>query len=100
MARYRRQEELFEGPRDGNKHGGEYAKGKRKIASPLATKRSMHVVLKSERARGKFSLNRPATYRFIHDLIEKLSKECFVKAYEIGIEENHIHLLARAKTRR
>src|SRR5262245_5705781 len=99
MARYRRQLELFGDGKWTNEHGGSLAIGKRKAARPIATKRAMHLTLKSELAVGKLAFTERKTRQFINELVEKLSKETFVRAYDVGIETNHVHMLVRAKTR-
>src|SRR6476646_4501556 len=81
------------------KHGGEERKGKRKEARPIATKRAMHITLRSERAKGEWSLLEKKNARFIRELLSQASRKWKVKVYETANVGNHIHLLLRSQTR-
>src|SRR3954470_4815368 len=85
------QQSLF--PKFSTQHGGELAKGKRKTARPLATKRAMHVVLRARCS----CLHRNAGA--ILSLRQKLAKKNFIKVYEYSNNSNHLHILIRGKTR-
>lgn len=79
------------------RHGGSKARGKRKTARPLVTKKNMHVILKSDRASGDWALDK---YRDeIERLIAELGKRYFVKIRGREVMWNHIHLLIQAKKR-
>lgn len=79
-------------------HGGELAKGKRKVRRPLDTKKPLHLVMRSTRATGSLSLLRNK------NLVEKIIKR---QAYKFGIRiaafanvRNHCHLLLRFSNRK
>ncbi len=80
-------------------HGGELIAGKRKMARPFSRRRPCHFVLRSSRARGAWSLRRPAHQAAIENLLSRLSVAHGVRIYERAIVGNHIHLLLRARDR-
>ena len=78
-------------------HGGEIRTGKRKVARPICTKRPLHLVLKSSRAKGPWSFHQHK------DAIKKLLKTS-ARQYGVrvlGYENvgNHLHLIVQAKRR-
>lgn len=79
-------------------HGGTEAKGKRKTARPVATKRPMLLTLKSSRARGEWSLHR--FERAIEQNVNDLGKRFRVRIYRQVNVGNHLHLAVRASSRR
>jgi hypothetical protein len=81
-------------------HGGELQRGKRKTRRPIAEKRPMHLVLKSEKAKGKLSLLHPQNARFIREFLPKLAKKHAVRVYEWKNVGNHLHMAILAKHRR
>ena len=80
-------------------HGGEHSIKGRKEARPIATKRSMHIVMRAEVARGKLSLLNKRNSVRVKQLVQSQSRKWFVRVYEWSNNGNHIHLLVRAKTR-
>ena len=79
------------------RHGGSKARGRRKTARPIATKKSMHVILKSDRASGGWALDK---YRKeIEALIDRLGKRYFIKIRGREVLWNHIHLLIQGRKR-
>ncbi|MBI3557763.1 MAG: transposase [Deltaproteobacteria bacterium] len=81
-------------------HGGEIRKGKRKLARPVDTKRPMHLVLRSTRAKGRWSLLAPGNGRVVRRLVFELAAPSEVRVYDFANSGNHIHLLVRARTRK
>jgi REP element-mobilizing transposase RayT len=90
---------LLETMRPRSSHGGELANGRRKIARPIATKKTMHLVLRATAARGKYSMLRPVNARFVETTLEYVSRRHHVRVYEFANVGNHLHLLVRASTR-
>lgn len=80
-------------------HGGDINKGKRKIARPVDTKRAMHVVLRSTRAKGPYSLLTYPNQKYLRYLFGYLQRSFPVKIYEFANVGNHLHIVVRAKTR-
>ena len=66
-----RQLDMFGGRRE--QHGGDVARGRRKVERPISTKTAMHVTLRAERALGRWSFLRKENARFIEALITKFA---------------------------
>jgi REP element-mobilizing transposase RayT len=81
-----------------HEHGGSLRTGRRKVARPIDPKRPVHVVLKSERATGALSLLLRS--KQIRELIDRVARQFEVRIYQFANAGNHLHLLARAKTRK
>jgi REP element-mobilizing transposase RayT len=77
-------------------HGGSRSRGKRKTRRPLTTRQSLHVVLKSQRAKGRRALIRHA--RYIRTRIQTAARKFNVRVYGKAIHFNHIHLQVRGTT--
>src|SRR3954447_6125406 len=78
-------------------HGGSIGVGRRKVARPVATRRPIHVVLRSTRATGAWSLRRRTTDAHIRTTMRALAQRYGVRIYELANAGNHLHLLLRAK---
>jgi REP element-mobilizing transposase RayT len=78
-------------------HGGLFSIGKRRSKRPLNMKKSHHVTMRSELARGRRSLLRHRN--LIDFILYKASRRFRVRIYEKAICGNHIHLLVKAPTR-
>ena len=79
-------------------HGGSLSLHKRKTIRPLDTKLPLHVVLRSDNAKGVYSLTRFAGQ--ISRIIQNMAGKFQITIYEKNINTNHIHLLLRGKHRR
>ena len=78
-------------------HGGAIRRGRRKLERPISTRRPMHVVLTSNRARGAWSLRK-------HDQMVKRALRALAHRFEIRVYSfanvgSHLHLLVRARRR-
>jgi REP element-mobilizing transposase RayT len=80
-----------------NEHGGSVRIARRKIARPFSSRRPLHVVLQSTRAKGLWSLRRPETDARIRGAIRSLARRHGVRVYEFANSSTHLHLLVRAK---
>jgi len=80
-------------------HGGDVRRGKRKIARPLDTKRPLHIVLRSSRAKRQLSMLHPALAGRIQRGARGLARRFDVRLYRYANVGNHIHLLAQARSR-
>ncbi len=80
-------------------HGGELSKGKRKLGRPIATRRPMHIVMRSSLAVGGWSFLHPSHAPFIRCVVPLIAKRFNVQLYEWSQNSNHLHLLLRAATR-
>src|SRR4051812_20183141 len=72
-------------------HGGTLRRGKRKLIRPIDPKRPVHVVLKSSRARGHWSLL--TRDQAIRNLIRRFGQKFEVELKEYANAGNHLHLL-------
>lgn len=79
-------------------HGGSLNLKKRKNIRPLDTKMPLHIILKSDKAKGIYTLIKFNNQ--ISEIIYKLAGKFDVTVYEKNINFNHIHLLVRGKTRK
>ena len=80
-------------------HGGSLRKGKRKIARPFHSKKPMHLVFRSSRARGEWSFLRPRNKGFIHALLLDLAAKRGGKILRYENVGNHLHLLTQFRRR-
>lgn len=80
--------------------GGALAVGVRKTTRPVSTKQTMHLVLRSEMAKGRYSLLLPKNARLFHHLMSIYANRFDIRIYNFAIVGNHAHLLVRAKSRR
>jgi REP element-mobilizing transposase RayT len=78
-------------------HGGDYANGLRKTKRPFSSKKPMHLVLKSLKAKGSLSMWARSNSNYIYKLIYKHAEACEVKLYKYSNNGNHLHLAIRAK---
>lgn len=92
-----RQTELFANQNIKLSFGGSSRKGNPKIARPFSTKHFMHVVLKSEKAYGEYSLLH--FERNIIKLSKSLGRRLGVEIKDIVVMGNHIHLLVKCLKR-
>lgn len=77
--------------------GGSLGKGKRKSKRPLSTKKPMHLIIKSERARGKFAFN-PSDQK-MKMLIVQMANRFGIRLYTSAFNWSHIHLVIRIDSR-
>ena len=80
-------------------HGGEIRLGLRKLSRPIDTRRPMHVVLRSSRARGPWSLRARESERIVARTLRRFATRYEIRLYEFANSGNHVHLLLRAKCR-
>lgn len=80
-------------------HGGAASKGKRKLRRPLATKKWIHLVLKSNKAMGKLSMLASRNAEFIDKLIAAKAKKFGVEVKEFVNMGNHLHFQIRIASR-
>ena len=78
-------------------HGGEVRRGRRKLERPVSTRRPMHVVLTSRRARGPWSLRKHD--RTVRDVLRRMARRFDVRIYDYANVGSHLHLVLRARRR-
>jgi len=80
-------------------HGGTSRTGQRKTSRPLEPTLPLYVVLRSSRARGKWSLARPPTRTAVKETLRALSARHGIKVFEFSNGGDQVHLLLRAESR-
>ena len=78
-------------------HGGDHRRHLRKLERPVSTRRPMHVVLRSGRARGAWSLRKHQTK--IREALRACVVRSGVRMYDFANVGSHLHLLVRARRR-
>lgn len=80
-------------------HGGALYKGRRKEARPLATKRPVHVVLRSSRARGHWSFLLPKNRIHVDKLARATAARHQIRIRQVANSGNHLHLIVQGARR-
>lgn len=74
-------------------------KSNAKTARPLSTKHAMHVVLRSSRATGEWSLRSAKNHKIVERTLISLAKKYGIRIHEFANVGNHLHLLIKLKNR-
>lgn len=69
----------------------------RKTRRPFASKKALHVVLKSHHCKAGFGFTAPQVKLKVEELINKLARKTNVTVYKIAVVHNHIHILLHTK---
>ncbi|MBI4404250.1 MAG: hypothetical protein HY537_08820 [Deltaproteobacteria bacterium] len=83
----------------GTEHGGSLSVGRQKGRRPFSRKKAMHLVLRSDVAKGPLSLLQKSHACFIRACLSKLSRRHEVRVYQFANAGSHLHLVIRAKRR-
>lgn len=78
-------------------HGGELGKGKRKSRRPFDPKRAMHVVMRSTRAKGDWSMLTPKNQRRVKAIVKETASKHGIQLFQFANVGNHLHFLFRAR---
>jgi REP element-mobilizing transposase RayT len=83
-------------------YGGLLANTRRGRASarPLTAQSSIHLVLRSSKARGPWSFTRKHNRARIHAITERFAKRHNVRVVKMAVVGNHLHLQIRLRGRR
>ena len=93
-----KQLKLFRSP--GLEHGGEHRrKSKGRGARPLSTRETIHLTLRSSRARGPMSFRAPKNAHKIDQLLEKFAAKFGVKVFSCVNNHTHLHIQMRLSNR-
>lgn len=87
-------------PRLQPEHGGELVRGRRKTARAIDPKASMHIVLRSTRARGEWSMLSARNRDRVDTLVRRIAARHGQRLYRYANVGNHLHLLVKTPTRR
>ena len=79
-------------------HGGDVGRGRRKLEQPVSTRRPMHLVLTSHRARGPWSLRKHD--RVVRDVLRRMARRFAIRIYDFANVGSHLHLVLREPNRR
>src|SRR5260370_25119580 len=90
------QESSF-GPEVEAQHGGVTRTGQRKTSRPIEPSLPLYLVLRSSRARGKWSLQKATTESRVQEILRELSQLHTIKVFEYANGGDHIHLPLRPK---
>jgi REP element-mobilizing transposase RayT len=71
----------------------------RASARPLSTKHSMHLVLRSSKAKGQWSFLKSKNDQIVRKLVDKFGKRYGVRIYSLANVGNHLHLQIRLTNR-
>lgn len=80
-------------------HGGAETKGHRKNYRPLAEKKWIHLVLKSQKAKGSWSFLTPKNQILIRQILKEKAQKWGVQIAEIVNVGNHLHVKLKFKYR-
>jgi hypothetical protein len=80
-------------------HGGALSLGKEKKARPIATKKPMHLIFHSSRARGAWSFLHKQNRVRLENHLQATARRFNVKIFRFANVGNHFHLLVQAKRR-
>ncbi len=80
-------------------HGGALTLGLRKVHRPLDPKKPLHLILKSSRARGEWSLLRHRNRNWVERLISMKAKHFGVQVRGFVNVGNHLHLKLKIRDR-
>lgn len=80
-------------------HGGANSVGKEKKARPIATKRPMHLIFRSSRAKGEWSFTHSRNRDRLEKHLRATARRFHIKLYRFANVGNHFHLLVQARRR-
>jgi hypothetical protein len=80
-------------------HGGDLALGKRKLDRPLSTKRPIHLVLRAQQARGKWSFLGFKNRVEVERIVRRQARKFGVIIQDFANVGNHLHIRVRAGSR-
>lgn len=81
-------------------HGGAESRGKRKVSRPFTPKASMHIVLKSKRAKGVWCMKHRKHQSRITSMVYVYAARFRVHVYRFANVGNHLHLHVKASERK
>jgi len=80
-------------------HGGAKTRGHRKLERPLSTKNWIHLILKSDKAKGPLSFLLPRNKQIIQLILREKSKKFGVTLVDGANVGNHLHLKIKIQNR-
>ncbi len=82
-------------------YGGDLLKTRkgRKGPRPLDTRHTIHLVLRSSRAKGSWSFKKPENERKIRAILDRFSRKNGIRIHQQANVRNHLHLQIKLSTR-
>ncbi len=80
-------------------HGGDVDGNARKQPRPYSSRRPIHIVLRSSRAVGAWSLRCRHHQAAVTEIVHRTAERFGVTLYRMAIVGNHVHLVIRARRR-
>lgn len=80
-------------------HGGVKSKGRRKLERPLAANKPVHLVLKSQKAKGSWSFLTPKNQQIVRSTLQQKAKKFGVRIADFANGGNHLHIKLRFSSR-
>src|SRR5476649_1653402 len=81
-------------------HGGGIRKGKRKLSRPFDSKKTLHITLRSTKARGSWSFLKRRHEKLIQKLVYSHADRFTIKVFGYANSGNHLHILLKASSRK
>lgn len=79
---------------------GRSAKTNPKIRRPLSSRTAIHLVMRSESARGRYNMRNGRNLAFVQNALSQTAKRYRIKLHKTANVGNHLHILASALNRR
>ena len=79
--------------------GGSFGRGRRKERRIFSSKQAIHLVFRSEKARGNLSFLHRANRQMVEEALKALAALWGIVLYDRAVNTNHIHVLVRARSR-
>src|SRR5271154_5436972 len=76
-----------------SEHGGGKGAGRHKGARPFAARRPLHIVMRAPRARGPWSMLRPANRTAVDRLAKRFAGRYHIRIYQFANVGNHLHMV-------
>lgn len=86
-------------PKNAKFFGGSLLVGRRKSQRPLASSQAVHLIFRSQWAKGKFAFTRPQNQVAIEKILKTAALKHHIRIYRYAISSNHIHIIFRARRR-
>lgn len=74
--------------------------GNARESRPLSTEHSMHLVLRSELARGEWSMRHRRHHKKVDQIVRSQARRWGLKIYEYANVGNHLHILLKVSSRK
>ena len=90
----------FQDHRKRIEHGGTLRQGKRKLSRPFNPNKALHLVMRSSKAKGEWSLLKRRNENQILGLVYRFAAKNHVTVYKYANSGNHLHILLKARSQK